>query len=103
MSAVPAAATGRKPTLRTAAWPTIAPTVTATASTTEPTPNLSAELAEHLLRIEREDERHADRERAHDEHHPVRTDERARTEEAERYERCAVARLDEREGSQEQC
>jgi hypothetical protein len=91
MSAMPVAAAGRTPTLTTAACPTIAPTVAPTASTTEPTPNLDGRITEHLLGIEREDERHGDRERAEEEHHRVRADERARAEEAERHERRAVA------------
>jgi hypothetical protein len=62
---------------------------------------LERRVAEHLLRVEREDERHAERDGAEEEHHEVCPDERARAEEAERHERRAVARLDQREGSQE--
>ena len=64
-------------------------------------PELDGRVAEHLLRVEREDERHADRDGADEEHHRVRADERARAEDAERHERRAVARLDQREGSKE--
>ena len=43
MSAMPLAATVLKPSLRTAAWPTIEPAAAPTGSTTELRPNFSAE------------------------------------------------------------
>jgi hypothetical protein len=52
---------------------------------------LDGRVAEHLLRVERENERHGDREGAVQEHHRVRADERARAEQAERHQRRVVA------------
>jgi hypothetical protein len=75
MSAMPVAATGLKPSLRTATWPTIEPTAAVTASTTELT-ELEGRVAEHLLGVEREDDRHAEPEGAEDEHHEIGADER---------------------------
>ena len=50
-------------------------------------PELEGRVAEHLLGVEREHERHGDRDGAGEEHHEVRGDERARAQEAQRHER----------------
>jgi hypothetical protein len=62
---------------------------------------LQGRIAEHPLRVEREDERHTERDRAEEEHHEIGGDERPRAEQAERDEWRAVARLDHREGGEE--
>ena len=64
-------------------------------------PEPQRRVAEHLLRVQGEDERHADRDGADQEHQAVRGDERARVEDASGTQRRAVARLDQRERGQQ--
>ena len=65
-------------------------------------PEPEGRVAEDLLRVEREDERHAHRDGADEHRHGVRAGEGSRAEDAQRHERRVVARLDHREGGQEQ-
>jgi hypothetical protein len=87
--------------LTTAACATIAPTVTGNREHDRADPELDGRVAEHLLRVEREDERHATATA------PVSSITRfaptsvRERQEAERHERRRVARLDQREGGKE--
>src|SRR5215831_10112922 len=64
-------------------------------------PELDGGVAEHLLRVEREDEPKPVGERAEDEHDRVGAHDRSRAEDAQRHQRCALARLDRHEGRQQ--
>ena len=63
---------------------------------------LEGRVAEYLLRVERKDEWHADPHNADKYRHGVRAGEGSRAKEVERQERRLVARLDQREGGDEQ-